>query len=56
VQLAETKRDLALATQELSKAMRSTNYDIQAEMDAEANIESLKAGIAKATKVLKERF
>jgi len=36
--------------------MRNTTYNIQAEMDAEDTIEALKAGIAKATKVLKERF
>jgi hypothetical protein len=56
VGIAETKRALALAKRALIKTRRANPYSVQAEMDAEDKIESLEAGLAFATKILKERF
>jgi hypothetical protein len=56
VQLAETKRDLASARKELHDIIRSKDYNIQDEIDKEAEIEAYESGIKKATQVLKSRF
>lgn len=56
VGLAESKRDLVLAKQALAKIIRSPNYKIQDEIDAEEDVKALEAGITKANNVLKERF
>lgn len=54
--IAESRRDLALANQRLSEVIRSKNYTVQAEINAEEEVKALEAGIAKAEKILKERF
>jgi len=56
VGLAESARDLVLAKQKLSSTIRSANYTVQAEIDAEEDVKALEAGILKAKSVLKERF
>lgn len=54
--LAESRRDLALAQAALTNVIRSKNYTVQAEIDAEEDVKALEAGIKKAESVLKERF
>lgn len=56
VTIATTKRDLARANQELAKTQAAIPYNVHAEADALAQVESLQYGLAFAERILKERF
>lgn len=56
ITVATTKRDLAQAEKAFTKTKSAFPYDIQAEIEAKTKVESLKAGLEYAEKVLKARF
>jgi hypothetical protein len=56
VNIAQTTFDLAEAQQRLSDAKASNPYNLQREIKAYEEVESLTSGLAYAKKVLEERF
>ena len=56
VTIATTKRDLARAKQDLAKTQSQVPYNVHAEIDAQANVDSLQYGLEYAERILKERF
>lgn len=56
VTIATTKRDLARAKQDLAKTQSQVPYNVHAEIDAQATVDSLQYGLEYAERILKERF
>jgi len=56
VDISQTKFDLANAKQKLSKIQRAIPYNVQDEIKAYQEVESLEIGLEFAEAILKERF
>lgn len=54
--IATTKRDLAVAKQDLTKTQAAVPYKVDREMEVYQNVTALEEGLAFAEKVLAERF